>query len=60
MSIVKIAADVLDIRQKHINDFSNHTVDIANNHSEIVLQSNCITPGYIMVCHGCEDSFYKK
>lgn len=60
MSIVKIAADVLDIRQKNTDDFSNHTVDTINNHTEIVLQSKCITPGYIMVCHGCDDTFYKK
>lgn len=59
MSIVKIAADVLDIRQKNTNNFTdsplNDTADIV----EIQL-SKCITPAYIMVCHGCNDTFYKK
>lgn len=59
MSIVKIAADVLDLRQKNINNFSdiNGTID---NHTLEIPSSKCITPGYIMVCHGCSDSFYKK
>lgn len=60
MSIVKIAADVLDIRQKNTDDLSNYTVDTAINHTENITQSKCITPGYIMVCHGCDDIFYKK
>lgn len=61
MSIVKIATDVLDIRQKNTNNFSdltlNNTVD---NHTVGPQLSKCITPGYIMVCHGCNDIFYKK
>lgn len=60
MSIVKIAADVLDMRQKKENDLStNHTLNETSNTSEVKL-SKCITPGYIMVCHGCNDTFYKK
>lgn len=61
MSIVKIAADVLDIRQKNTNNFSNYTLN--NNIDNITVEvqfSKCITPGYIMVCHGCNDTFYKK
>lgn len=61
MSIVKIAADVLDIRQKNTNDLSNYTQnDLADNRTAEVELSKCITPGYIMVCHGCNDIFYKK
>jgi len=62
MSIVKIAADVLDIRQKNINRSSNHTLNdnIDNNITVEIQSSKCITPGYIMVCHGCNDTFYKQ
>jgi len=62
MSIVKIAADVLDIRQKNNNDnFSNNTLNnTANNHVVDIQLSKCVTPGYIMVCHSCNDAFYKK
>lgn len=61
MSIVKIAADVLDIRQKNTNDFYNFTLnDLADNHTIEVHLSKCITPAYIMICHGCNDTFYKK
>lgn len=61
MSIVKIAADVLDIRQKNTVHLSNYTQnDLADNHTIEVEFSKCITPGYIMVCHGCNDTFYKK
>lgn len=58
MTIVKIATDALDIRQKDKNNnFANDTID---NHTMHVQPSKCITPGYIMVCHGCNDTFYKK
>jgi len=61
MSIVKIAADVLDIRQKNTNDFSNYTWnDTVVDHTVQFHLSKCITPAYIMVCHGCNDTFYKK
>lgn len=61
MSIVKIAADVLDIRQKNINHFSNHTLnDNIDNVTVEVQLSKCITPGYIMICHSCNDTFYKQ
>lgn len=64
MSIVKIAADVLDIGQKHNNNnnnfFNNTLNNTANNHVVDIQLSKCITPGYIMVCHGCNDAFYKK
>jgi len=61
MSIVKIAADVLDIRQKNTNDFSNNTLnDNIDNIAAEVQLSKCITPGYIMVCHSCNDTFYKQ
>lgn len=59
MSIVKIAADVLDIRQKNTNNFTNCTLNDTADTVEIQL-SKCITPAYIMVCHGCNDTFYKK
>ncbi|XP_060858327.1 uncharacterized protein LOC132935729 [Metopolophium dirhodum] len=61
MSIVKIAADVLDIRQKNTNHFSNYTLnDNIDNITAEVQLSKCITPGYIMVCHSCNDTFYKQ
>lgn len=61
MSIVKIAADVLDIRQKDTCNLSNCTSnDTASNHTEEMKLSKCITPGYIMICHGCNDTFYKQ
>lgn len=60
MSIVKIAADVLDIRQKNTNDFLIYAWnDTADHHTVQVQLSKCITPAYIMVCHGCSDTFYK-
>lgn len=61
MSFVKIAADVLDMRQKNTNDISNYTLNLneTSNATEVQL-SKCITPGYIMICHGCNDTFYKK
>lgn len=61
MTIVKIATDALDIRQKDTNHFSNNSsMETVDNHMEHVQPSKCITPGYIMVCHGCNDTFYKK
>lgn len=62
MSIVKIATDVLDMRQKHDNNnFSNQTSNYTAKNNLVDIQfSKCITPGYIMVCHGCNDIFYKK
>lgn len=61
MSIVKIAADVLDIRQKNTNHFSNFTLnDNIDNITVDIQLSKCMTPGYIMVCHGCNDTFYKQ
>lgn len=61
MSIVKIAADVLDIRQKNTNNFSNYTLnDTIDNITVEVQLSKCITPGYIMICHSCNDTFYKQ
>jgi len=61
MSIVKIAADVLDIRQKNTNHFSNSTLNDNIDNITIEVQiSKCITPGYIMVCHSCNDTFYKQ
>lgn len=61
MSIVKIATDVLDMRQKNTKHFSNYTLNnTIDNHTVDVEFSNCITPAYIMVCHGCNDIFYKK
>lgn len=61
MTIVKIATNALDIRQKETNHFSNDTLtNTVDNHTLHVEQSKCITPGYIMVCHSCNDTFYKK
>lgn len=62
MSIVKIAADVLDIRQKNSCDLSNCTLNdtVANNQTVEIQLSKCVTPAYIMICHGCDDIFYKK
>lgn len=61
MSFVKIAADVLDIRQKNTNNLFNHTLNnTANDTLDGAQSSKCITPAYIMVCHGCNDTFYKK
>lgn len=59
MSIVKIAADVLDMRHKNTNNLTNNTLNEISNTVEDHL-SKCITPGYIMICHGCNDIFYKK
>lgn len=59
MSIVKIAADVLDMGHKNTNHFSNYSLNNTTDTVEIKL-SKCITPAYIMVCHGCNDTFYKK
>lgn len=61
MSFVKIAADVLDIRQKNTDHFFNSTLNNTDNNPSVGAQSSkCITPAYIMVCHGCNDTFYKK
>lgn len=59
MSIVKIAADVLDLRQKNTDNLST-LKDTADNCTVEIQLSKCITPAYIMVCHGCNDNFYKK
>ncbi|XP_050430891.1 SUN domain-containing ossification factor [Adelges cooleyi] len=61
MSIVKIATNVLDMRQKPTCDVPPCSFNKSTeNPTEEMLPSNCITPGYIMVCHGCDDAFYKK
>ncbi|XP_050531453.1 uncharacterized protein LOC126900064 [Daktulosphaira vitifoliae] len=61
MSIVKIAADVLDIRQKSPCDTPPCSInETTYNFTDVNQYINCITPGYIMVCHGCNDTFYKN